>query len=89
MLAFEANIMKKCRECLKYHGFAGYCFPPKRTFKLLGHVIPFGHWRLVIIVDCWLGLGGRGLDYSANKLDGNVVQNSDITGSIMTADLME
>jgi hypothetical protein len=26
---------------------------------------------------------------SANKLDGNAAQNSDFTGGIMTADLME
>jgi len=34
-------------------------------------------------------LGGRGLDCPANKLDGNAVQNSDITGSIMPEDLVE
>jgi len=50
---------------------------------LLGHVFPFDHCRLLIRVR-WKRPG-----CSANKLDGNAVQNSDITGSFMTAYLME
>jgi hypothetical protein len=81
----------KCRKFKKFYGFAAQCFPfpPKRTFKLLGHCVPI--WSLKVSNHCRLLIWIRWKrpDCSGYKLDGNIVQNTDITGSFMTEDFME